>query len=298
MLQVQVHRHIGTFDLDVRFDVEAREILAVHGPSGSGKTTLINLIAGLQRPDGGRIVVDGRILFDSAQRINIRPEARHVGYVFQDCRLFPHMSVAANLRYGRHGGRSHVDFDQVVDLLDIRGLLRRRPRSLSGGESQRVAIGRALLSGPDLLLMDEPLASIDPERKAEILPFIRRLRDTFALPIVYVSHAAEEITQVADRSIRIENGRLTASQPILPSGIPTMPDTGLRLIAEVLGHDVTTGATVLGSSLGRLFVPRRTEPPGTKVQVVVGAAAVEPIAETEPGEVAVLPIRAAAGTRL
>ncbi len=295
MLQVQVHRHIGTFDLDVRLDVEAHEILAVHGPSGSGKTTLINLIAGLQRPDGGRIVVDGRVLFDSAERINVRPEARRVGYVFQDYRLFPHMSVASNLGYGRHSGRSRVDFDEVVDLLDIRGLLRRRPRSLSGGESQRVAIGRALLSGPSLLLMDEPLASIDPERKAEILPFIRRLRDTFALPIVYVSHAAEEIAQIADRSIRIENGRLTASEPVLPPGNPTMPDTGLRLIAEVLGHDTGTGLTVLGSSLGRLFVPRRSEPPGTKVQVVVGATAIEPIAETGSGGVAVLPVRAVAG---
>ena len=297
MLQVQVHRHIGTFDLDVRFDVEAREILAVHGPSGSGKTTLINLIAGLQRPDGGRIVVDGRVLFDSAERINVRPEARRVGYVFQDCRLFPHMSVASNLRYGRHRGGSHVDFDQIVDLLDIRGLLRRRPRSLSGGESQRVAIGRALLSSPSLLLMDEPLASIDPERKVEILPFIRRLRDTFALPIVYVSHAADEIAQIADRSIRIENGRLTASQPILPSGTPVVPDTGLRLIAEVLGHDTGTGLTILGSSLGRLFVPRRAEPPGTMVQVVVGATAIEPVAETRTSELAVLPIRAAAGVR-
>ena len=291
MLQVHVRRHIGAFDLDVAFHVNAHEILAVHGPSGSGKTTLINLIAGLQRPDSGRIVVDDRVLFDSGRAIDVKPEARRIGYVFQDCRLFPHMSVAGNLKYGRHRGGTPMDFDQVVSLLDIGALLRRRPGTLSGGESQRVAIGRALLSGASILLMDEPLASIDPERKAEILPFIRRLRDACALPIVYVSHAPGEIAQIAERTIRIENGRL-ATPAANGAGAPTLVQNGTRLVAAILGHDPETGLTVLESPLGRLFVPRLPDPPGTQVQVAVGNVRVEPMDTMGDTNVVALPLRA------
>ncbi len=283
MLQVQVRRRIGALDLDVGFAVEAAGILAVHGPSGSGKTTLINLLAGLERPDSGRIVIGDRVLFDSASGIDVKPQARGIGYVFQDCRLFPHMSVASNLRYGRHRGERGADFDQVVALLDLGALLARRPRSLSGGEAQRVAIGRALLSGARILLMDEPLASVDPERKAEILPFIRRLRDVVTLPIVYVSHAADEIAQIADRTIRMENGRLAAPSPAA--------DAGSRLIAVIRGHDADSGLTVLESPLGRLLVPLRTEPPGTMVRVAVGAMHIEPIAAADAEDLTVLPMR-------
>jgi len=290
MLQVQVCRRLGAFSLDVNFNVDANEILAVHGPSGSGKTTLINLLAGLERPDSGRIVIDDRVLFDSAGGIDVKPEARRIGYVFQDCRLFPHMSVASNLRYGRHRRTSSADFDQVVALLDLQAHLGRRPLSLSGGEKQRVAIGRALLSGPQILLLDEPLASIDQQRKEEILPFIRRLRDEFDLPIVYVTHAPDEIAKIAERTIRIENGRLCEHDRFDGFGVPTLAETWMELIAVVRGYDGETGMTVLTSSLGRLLVPRRQEPPGTLVRVAVAARKVDPIASTEVDDISILPL--------
>jgi molybdate transport system ATP-binding protein len=295
MLQVDVRRRLGMFHLDVSFNVKANEILAVHGPSGSGKTTLINLLAGLERPDSGRIVIDGRVLFDSTSGVNVKPEARRIGYVFQDCRLFPHMSVASNLRYGRHRNGSNVNFDQVVALLDLKALLGRQPRSLSGGEKQRVAIGRALLSGPQILLLDEPLASIDQQRKEEILPFIRRLRDKFDLPIVYVTHAPDEIAKIAERTIRIENGRLCEHDQTGGFGIPTLAETWLQLIAVVRGHDEQTGMTVLTSSLGRLLVPRRPEPTGTVVRVAVAPRKVDPVASTEADDIAFLPLPPVAG---
>ncbi len=292
MLEVRVRRRLATFDLDVTFAVEGAEILAVHGPSGAGKTTLVNLIAGLDRPDRGRIVADGRVLFDDAAGIDVAPAARRIGYVFQDGRLFPHLSVAGNLRYGRHRGRGRVDFDQVVALLGLGPLLKRRPRTLSGGEGQRVAIGRALLSGPSLLLMDEPLASVDPERKAEILPFVRRLRDAFALPILYVSHSADEIAQIAERTIRIEKGRLASgAAPATPS--TGGPADGLALMAVVADHDPATQRTLLDTPFGRLSVPLRPEAPGTPVRVTVDAVSVAPVADTD--HLAVLPPRPAAG---
>lgn len=280
MLHVHVRRRIGALDLDVSFTVDTDEILAVHGPSGSGKTTLINLLAGLERPDSGRIVVGERVLFDSAAGIDVRPEARQVGYVFQDCRLFPHMSVASNLRYGRHRSRSAVSFDDVVELLDLGALLRRRPRFLSGGEKQRVAIGRALLSGPSILLLDEPLASLDPARKAEILPFLRRLRDACSLPMVYVTHAPDEIAAIADRTIRIENGRMTEAPRVSPGH-------GMNLVAEVRHHEAHAGVTVLRSPLGELRVPLRSEPPGSVVRVAIAVGRVDPIADA--AELAILP---------
>jgi molybdate transport system ATP-binding protein len=291
MLQVRVRRNIGAFHLDVSFEVDAHEILAVHGPSGSGKTTLINLLAGLERPDSGRIVIDDRVLFDSETGIDLKPEARRIGYVFQDCRLFPHMSVAANLRYGRHRGGGKIDLQQVVTLLDLGALLRRRPGSLSGGEKQRVAIGRALLSGPRILLLDEPLASIDQHRKEEILPFVRRLRDEFDLPIVYVTHSPDEIAKIAERSIRIENGRLCTQEPVGGSEAQSFAETGMRLIAVIQSHHEETNLTELASPLGRLFVPRRAEPRGTMVRIAVGVARVDAIAAADTDNISVLPMR-------
>ncbi len=263
--------------------MDAHQILAVHGPSGSGKTTLINVLAGLERPDSGRIVIDNRVLFDLARGIDVKPEARRIGYVFQDCRLFPHMSVASNLKYGRHRDGSRADFDQIVALLDLGALLRRRPGSLSGGEKQRVAIGRALLSGPRILLLDEPLASVDQKRKEEILPFIRRLRDDFDLPIVYVTHAPDEIAKIAERSIRIENGRLCPRRPGHRTAAPALAETGMSLMGVIWAHHEQTGLTEISSPLGRLLVARRAEPPGAMVRIAVGAARVDAIdpADTE-----------------
>jgi molybdate transport system ATP-binding protein len=195
------------------FSASGRGITALFGPSGSGKTYVVNMIAGLFRPDQGRVALNGAPWFDSNRRIDLAPEARQVGYVFQDGRLFPHMSVRGNLSYGMARAaftERLVDFDTVVDLLGIGHLLERRPARLSGGEKQRVAIGRALLSGPRLLLMDEPLASLDGARKAELLSFITGLPNKFSVPIIYVTHVTEEVMEIADTVILLESGRLVA----------------------------------------------------------------------------------------
>lgn len=189
-------------------------ITALFGPSGAGKTSIVNLLAGLLRPDTGHIVVNGRCLFDAARGIDLPIHLRRIGYIFQDGRLLPHLSVRANLNFGLRltpARRRYIAFDAVVDLLGIGHLLERRPARLSGGEKQRVAIGRALLTSPELLLMDEPLASLDSGRKAELLPFIRRLSCEFRVPIIYVSHALEEILNIADHLVVLRGGRVKAS---------------------------------------------------------------------------------------
>ena len=188
-LSVDIHHRVGDFALEARFESAGR-LTALFGPSGSGKSTLINLIAGLIPPGRGRIAIDGRVLVDTAARIFVPVHRRRIGMVFQDARLFPHMSVAGNLRYGRWftpSSERYAKMDAVIDLLGIAHLLDRRPAKLSGGEKQRVAIGRALLASPRLLLMDEPLASLDEARRAEILPYIERLRDGAGVPILLVT---------------------------------------------------------------------------------------------------------------
>jgi len=213
VLAVDVAKAFGKFDLAVRFDA-AKGVTALFGPSGSGKTTVVNMIAGLVVPDRGRIALDGTPLFDAAARINVPPNKRRIGYVFQDGRLFPHLNVRQNLDYGRRmSGRSHdpQEFARIVELLDIDKLLDRRPRMLSGGERQRIAIGRALLMHPRLLLLDEPLASLDSGHKREILPYLVRLRDDSGVPMVYVSHTASEIRSIANHIVQIDAGRVTAS---------------------------------------------------------------------------------------
>ncbi|MEP7032094.1 MAG: ATP-binding cassette domain-containing protein, partial [Pseudolabrys sp.] len=190
MLVVEVEKKLGEFSLNALFASESGATV-LFGPSGAGKTSIINMIAGLLKPDRGRIVLDGDVMFDDAARIDVPVFERRVGYVFQEGRLFPHMSVTRNLNYGRWMGGHDTDpaaFDHVVDLLDIGHLLERRPGKLSGGERQRVAVGRALLMRPRLLLLDEPLASLDAGRKADILPYLERLRDEAKVPIIYVSH--------------------------------------------------------------------------------------------------------------
>jgi molybdate transport system ATP-binding protein len=209
MIDVDVAQRLGGFALDVKFSVEA-PVVGLFGPSGSGKTSVVNLIAGVARADRGSIRVNGDVLFDAARGIDIPPERRRVGYVFQDALLFPHLDVRANLTYGqrlRPPSQRVIDEQHVVDLLGLATLLRRRPRMLSGGERQRVAIGRALLAQPRILLMDEPLASLDVPRKVEILDYIERLRDDLRIPIVYVSHSAAEIKRLADTVVLLSEGR-------------------------------------------------------------------------------------------
>jgi len=210
-MRVNLQRQQGTCCIDVAFQSDEHGITALFGPSGSGKSSIINMVAGLLPPDSGSIFVCGRCLFDSAQGVNLPPEARKVGYVFQESLLFPHISVQANLLYGRRrnqNGENGVDFDQVVNLLGIQHLLSRKPKTLSGGEKQRVAFGRAVLANPDILLMDEPLTSLDGARKEEMLPFIKELNTCFNIPIVYVSHSLEEILALTNTVIRLANGTI------------------------------------------------------------------------------------------
>lgn len=196
---VDIHRRLGDSQITARFSA-GQGLTALFGPSGVGKTSVLNMIAGLLRPDAGRIAVDGELLFDSAARIDVAPERRRLGYVFQDNRLFPHRRVRANLLYGYRladpAGR-WMTIEQATDFLGIGHLLDRWPRTLSGGEAQRVAIGRALLSGPKFLLMDEPLSSLDTARRDEIIGVIERIRDELKLPILYVSHDRGEVERLA-----------------------------------------------------------------------------------------------------
>jgi molybdate transport system ATP-binding protein len=211
MLVVDVEKQLGAFAVHAKFEA-ADGVTALFGPSGSGKTSIVNMIAGLIRPDRGRIGYGGRIVFDSASGHDEPPHRRRFGYVFQDGRLFPHMTVARNLDYGRRMHRLPQDATEhkrIVDLLDIGHLLDRRPGKLSGGERQRVAIGRALLMQPDLLLLDEPLASLDAARKRDIFPYLLRLRDKTAVPMVYVSHHPAELRRIATTVVCIDAGRIT-----------------------------------------------------------------------------------------
>jgi len=256
-------------------------LTALFGRSGAGKTTLVNLIAGLLRPDGGRIAIDEHVLFDKAAGIDLPASRRRIGYVFQEGRLFPHMSVRSNLLYGRHLtplDRQWGSLDQVVDLLGIAHLLTRRPAALSGGEKQRVAIGRALLASPRLLLMDEPLASLDQQRKEEILPYIERLRDEMHLPIVYVSHSVEEIARLADTMVVLAEGRVVAVGPVgdILARSDLRPYTGQAeassvLTARVMEEDLQAGITTLDHPAGRLTVARLPLPVGGTVRFRVRA---------------------------
>ncbi len=212
-LEVTLYHRQGDFTLDIAFRTDSRAT-ALFGPSGSGKTTALNAIAGLLRPERGRIVFDGRIMLDTDSDVFVPPYRRRMGYVFQDGRLFPHLTVRQNLLFGRFfaGRRAArrdpaITLDRVVGLLGIEHILARRPVNLSGGERQRVAIGRALLSEPCMLLMDEPLAALDGARKAEILSVLERLRDVARVPILYVSHDVAEVSRIANNVILLENGR-------------------------------------------------------------------------------------------
>jgi molybdate transport system ATP-binding protein len=212
MLSVDIERRIGAFRLAATFQA-GEGVTALFGRSGSGKTSTVDAIAGLLRPDRGRIEINGETLFDAARGIDVPTPRRRVGYVFQEGRLFPHLSVRQNLNYAGlfSRGMPASGFDRMVELLGLRDLLDRRPGNLSGGEKQRVAIGRALLSSPRLLLLDEPLASLDAGHKGEILPYLVRLRDEGGIPMVYVSHIAAEVRQIATDVVRLEEGRVTAA---------------------------------------------------------------------------------------
>jgi molybdate transport system ATP-binding protein len=280
MLSIAVEHRLGDFRLDAAFE-SGGGLTALFGRSGSGKTSLVNAIAGLIRPIRGHIVVDGEVLTDTARGVFVPARRRHVGYVFQEGRLFPHLTVRQNLLYGHWfaARRRRVgEVEHVIDLLGIGELLGRRPANLSGGEKQRVAIGRALLADPRLLVMDEPLASLDEERKAEILPYIERLRDEFAIPIVYVSHAIVEVTRLATTIVVMSEGRVAAIGPTaeIMGRIDLFPLTGRAEAGAILNtriteHDVRFGLTTLRTAAGDLRVPYIDMRLGARLRVRIRA---------------------------
>jgi molybdate transport system ATP-binding protein len=214
-LEVEAKTRLGEFSLDAGFATEGG-VTAIFGRSGSGKTTLINVIAGLVRPEHGRVVLNGDVLLETSRGMDMPAYRRRIGYVFQDGRLFPHLTVRQNLVYGRWFAAEEArreSFDTIVDILALGPLLKRGTAKLSGGEKQRVAIGRALLASPRLLLMDEPLSSLDHQRKLEVVPFLERLRDQAKVPIIYVSHSVPEVARLATNVVLMGDGRVVASGP-------------------------------------------------------------------------------------
>lgn len=264
--------------IDVTFEVASPGVTVLFGPSGGGKSTIILAAAGLLRPDECRIDLDGTLLADTATGLWLPPERRRAGLVFQDAKLFPHMSVATNLRFGmRRAPPGAVPFDDVVSLLGIGGLLERRPHTLSGGERQRVAVGRALLAQPRLLLMDEPLASLDAERKAEIVPYLSRLKTALRLPVLYVTHDLNEVTHLADSLVLIEAGRVVGFGPMaevaaradLP--LARRDDAGAVVTCSVAEHDRARELTLLDGGGARFWVPLLDAPLGSECRIRVPA---------------------------
>jgi molybdate transport system ATP-binding protein len=288
MLSVSINHRLGAFTLDAEFESEGG-LTALFGRSGAGKTSLVNAIAGLIRPDRGRIAIDGEVLTDTEARRFVPAHRRRVGYVFQEGRLFPHLNVRQNLGYGRWFAPKSAlsseskplrgsEFDHVVGLLGIDHLLARRPANLSGGEKQRVAIGRALLARPRVLVMDEPLASLDDSRRHEIFPYIERLRDEMRVPIVYVSHSIPEVARLATTLVVLSEGQVAAIGPTaeIMGRLDLFPLTGRAeagaiLATRVAGHDRHFGLTILRAAAGDLRVPHLDLPVGTALRVRIRA---------------------------
>ncbi len=254
---VEVRRRLGAFTLDVAFEGPADGVTVLFGASGAGKSATLAVVAGLARPDAGRVMLGDRVLVDTVAGVFVPAERRRIGLVHQDARLFPHLTVEANLRYGlkRAGGAGRIGRDAVVEVLAIGHLLARRPRDLSGGERQRVAIGRALLSQPELLLLDEPVSALDADRRAEVLGFIGALKTRFGLPMLYVTHSAEEARMLGDRVVRIDAGRVVAA------GSPA----DMLPVQEVVGRAVRAGVALIGGV--EVAVPGLDAAPGAVVRV-------------------------------
>lgn len=281
MLDFSIRQRLGAFTLDVSLQTAERGITALFGPSGSGKTSIINAISGLTSPDSGHIRVDDVVFFDRTRRIDLAAEKRRVGYVFQEARLFPHMTVRDNLLYGyRRVERADrpIAPDPVIGLLGLGHLLDRRPGKLSGGEKQRVALGRALLAQPRVLLLDEPLAALDSARKAEILPYIERLRDEMHIPMVLVSHAIEEVVRLASSVALIAEGRIRAFGGVREvlgrldlAAATGFHEAGAVIDARVESHDEADGLSVVTFDSGRLVIPRLLRPLGAPVRLRIHA---------------------------
>jgi molybdate transport system ATP-binding protein len=279
-LSVTVKHRLGAFALDASFTSEGG-VTALFGKSGSGKTSMIRIIAGLTKPDQGTVTLDGEVLADTENRRFTPGYKRRFGYVFQEARLFPHLSVQQNLDYGRWfaaQAASKNDASRIIDMLGIGALLARRPEKLSGGEKQRVAIGRALLSAPRLLLMDEPLAALDEARKAEIIPYLERLRDETKIPIVYVSHSVNEVARLADKVVVMAEGKIEASG--LASEVLSRPafsnhldrrEMGSILSGTIESFESRYGLVTVRLSSTVLQVPAKSADIGKPARVLIPA---------------------------
>jgi molybdate transport system ATP-binding protein len=279
-LSIDIERRLGNFHLRAKFGSTAG-VTALFGRSGSGKSTLVNVIAGLLRPDRGRVEINGEPLFDSERGVDIPTSKRRIGYVFQEGRLFPHLTVRQNLAYGRFftsARERYVGLDQVIELLGLEHLLERRPAALSGGEKQRVAIGRALLASPRVLLMDEPLASLDIHRKSEILQYIESLHSEVKIPIVYVSHAIEEVVRLAETMVLLSEGKVLAAGKLedIMSRLDLRPmvgryEAGAVIDTRVTAYDERYELTTLSFNGGELSVANLDALVGERVRVRIRA---------------------------
>lgn len=280
MSDIALRHRRGSFLLDAQFDLSDAHITALFGPSGAGKSTILAAIAGLLKPDFGHINICGETLLDTERGKFVSPVQRRIGIMFQDLRLFPHLTVEANLFYGWRRSRprpGRETAEQVVELLGLSPMLARRPRQLSGGERSRVALGRALLMGPRALLLDEPLASLDAARKAEILPYLEKVVRESRIPMIYVSHALDEIARLADRMVVLNGGRVQAEGSLfdvtarldLFSAGHLIPGTVMR--AAVLRHDETHELTEISLGAELLVVPRIARPPGAEIRIRIDA---------------------------
>jgi molybdate transport system ATP-binding protein len=275
MLRIKVSKQRGDFSLSVNLAAPTPGVVALFGRSGCGKSTLVNLIAGLLAPDSGHIELNGEILFDAATKVAVPVALRRIGYVFQDARLFPHYTVRGNLQYGlkRTSGALVIGEDETIALLGLENLLMRRPHELSGGEKQRVALGRALLAQPQLLLLDEPLASLDVARREEVLPYFEKLRDRLAIPMVYVSHQFDEVLRLATHVVVMENGQVAVEDDVStvslhPSlrAIVGADSVGAVLDGKVLTVDSQTSLAEIEVGNGVLRVHAETKI-GNRVRV-------------------------------
>ncbi len=278
-LSVSLSHCLGDLEVDIAFDAPPG-VTALFGHSGAGKTTVVNAVAGLLRPDGGRVSVEDWVLFDTEKRHWLPPHRRRLGYIFQEARLFPHLTVRQNLLFGRWFAPRAAQTakpERIIDMLGIGPLLNRRPGGLSGGEKQRVAIGRALLSAPKLILADEPLAALDAARKEEILPYFERLRDEVEIPILYVSHSMAEVARLATTVVVLDRGKVVRAGPTAavlsdPSAAPGIGprELGAVLSARVLCHHAD-GLSELQTDGGRLFLPRIDAAPGSAMRIRIAA---------------------------
>ncbi len=276
-VEVSLRHSVGAFALEVDFKIAKPCVTALFGPSGAGKTMVVHAIAGLVTPRQGHIAIDGRVVLDTRGRIDVPSHGRRVGLVFQDARLFPHLSVADNLRFGWRRAQnkaSEAEITRIIAMLGLDGLLARRPAKLSGGEKSRVALGRALLAAPSFLLFDEPLAALDAARKAEILPYLEKLRDETRVPMLYVSHAIDEVLRLADRVVLLRDGRVAGEGSVFDFAAgeigDLLPAAG-AVIETCLDAHRSDGLSVLAFDGGILAVPLMTRALGTRLRVRIRA---------------------------